>query len=181
MAESQVTPVLPQGVILNVGYDYDLAPVCGCAARAMLRANLHTVDWSGIGLREARGRAMPDVNAVLIEEQYGTEHPIALRLDHAHEFRKSVRQGSASRNHLQNSCLSLAQQFCPPPLRLVNYYGVKRDGLTGLVQYRMADAMEVSRGTIRQGKPVTTLYICSFSGKVFRLKMKASPIVGVDP
>ena len=104
------TPViLPQRVGHDIGDDDGFPPICGRAARASFRANGHTIDGLGVGIRQARRGAVPQPGSRFVKQQDGAEDPLELGFNEKNETLEHVAEWGAHCDHLEDLRLPVAQ------------------------------------------------------------------------
>src|SRR6267154_946608 len=75
----------------------------------MLRSNRTAVNHLHVILRKARRHCMPDMVAVVAQQQDRAEHLWRLRLDQQHQVREDFAQRRVSGNHLLDALLLRAK------------------------------------------------------------------------
>ena len=65
---------------------------------------------------QARRRAVADGHAILVEQEHGAQHAVALLFDESHHAVEHVRQRTAGGNHLEHLVLRGAERLLAAPL-----------------------------------------------------------------
>ena len=159
MGLSQVSILLPEGILQNVGDDNSLFAVHGRAARSLLRPDRKPVDGSNERLGQARSGAVPHMLSVVVEEKDRTKHAGELDFHNSHQPLKDFLQRSVSRYHLQNTALSVPQGLRPLALGYIHQGTYDLDDLARLVHHGVRDRMKVFYASIRKNNSPIKLRI----------------------
>jgi len=106
---SDVSILLPEGILQNVGDDNRLFAVHGRAAGSPLRSDGKPVDGGHVGLGQAQSGAVPHMLSVVVQEKDRTKHASELGFHNPDEPLQDFLQRSVSCYHLQNTALAVPQ------------------------------------------------------------------------
>jgi len=106
MFQGHTAIIVPQGIRRNIFHDDLLSSERRRSAGTGLGANGEPIDCAHIIFREVRSCAVPDVNAIRVEQEDRRKHPRALQLDYPQERVENLVQGFAPGNEVQHEALA---------------------------------------------------------------------------
>ena len=152
------------------------------ATRAHAKNDLDPIDRLIVGRGQTGTRPMPEMNAVVFEEENRTQDSGArLLLDHSHQRLERLGKWSALRDQTQNPCLLGLLGFRLIPRRYVNHHPGEPDGPAGRIAFHLPARRHPERGAVRPNNAIIRFVAAALALKRFRHRgLDPRAILGMD-